>query len=92
MPGRNKTGPRGEGAMTGRRMGDCAGEKGSNSFWGGFGRRRRFGFGGASGYGRNRAFRNETDQPAIEEEIHFLKDRLSWLDGLLHRKDRKEDI
>ncbi len=93
MPGRDKTGPRSEGAMSGRGMGDCAGERGNATFLGGFGfgRRRRFGYGGSAGSGRNRSGRYENDQEALNSEIGFLKKRLSWLEKLLHGKDRKED-
>ena len=58
MPGLNKTGPNGEGPMTGRRMGTCTGNAGSeqpNVPQAGFGR----GLGrGGGGCGRGRGFRN----------------------------------
>ena len=59
MPGGNKTGPLGDGPMTGRRLGNCVGndQPGFNATLGNFGYGygrgfgRRHGWGGQMGYG-----------------------------------------
>lgn len=59
MPAQDKTGPNGQGPMTGRRMGQCAenNQSGNTTLNGGFGRRsergmgRRYGCGNGFGFG-----------------------------------------
>jgi hypothetical protein len=100
MPGFNRTGPNGQGSMTGRRMGDCAGNNyPENSmrfnagrgfgrgFQGGFAGRRGFGMGMGQGF-RNRNFENipvVSDKTIIENEINSLKDQLSFLEDKLSK-------
>ncbi len=90
MPGFDRTGPLGRGAMTGRRMGYCANvseEAGvfrGRGFGAGYGRGR--GFGRGFGYGRN--FYNQelsdvSEKTILENEINTLKDQLMSLEKQL---------
>ena len=61
MPGLDKTGPNGQGAMTGRKMGICAGNENAgqqNVPPAGLGLGLGRGFGRGGGRGRGRGFRN----------------------------------
>lgn len=91
MPGRNRTGPQGQGARTGRGLGDC-GETAVNPEGAGFGRGRGMGGGGGMGRGRGqgrgrgfgRSFGPQAgddsaavqSQSDLEKEIEDLKKRL----------------
>ncbi len=101
MPRGDRTGPLGQGPMTGRRMGDCAETENVGSGFGygrgffsrgrGLGYGRGFGF----GYGRRFGFFGRVDEPvtdeeAIKGEINFTKNRLSFLESLL-RKNKSEE-
>ncbi len=99
MPAGDRTGPNGDGPMTGRRMGYCTGDdaNGYRTGFFGFGRGRGRGFrsGGGGGMGRFfGSFRNTGNQVSnlenIEEEVSFLKSRLKDLeDFLVKSKDKK---
>lgn len=84
MPGFDKTGPTGEGPMTGRRMGACAGqERDGRPFGGGFGFRNRGagrGFGRRQGFGRG--YMSNPDQ-SLQNEISQLRKRLGDLESML---------
>ena len=99
MPGFNRTGPNGQGSMTGRRMGDCASndnpEDGGRFNAGrGFGRGFQGGFAGRRGMGMGQGFRNRnfenipvvSEKTIIENEINSLKDQLSFLEKQLSNK------
>ena len=99
MPGFDRTGPLGQGPMTGRRRGWCADdEPGSTGYGWGFGRglgRGRFGGwgrGGGLGFGRGFGFfgygRNPeaSDEESVKNEINFLKNQISWLEKMLGKK------
>lgn len=90
MPGRDRTGPLGQGEMTGRGLGPCNGE--NTGFYGsglgcglgrGLGRgiRRGVGMGFASrrGFGRYTAgfTGTKTDQELLAEEKNWLESRLN---------------
>ena len=89
MPSGDGTGPWGEGSMTGRRAGFCAGFEAPgfiNSFRrGGFGRGGRFGRGRGRGFGRRIVERYyprpyyPTRPIRKEDELTFLKDEVSIL-------------
>ena len=99
MPRGDKTGPGGLGPMTGRRMGYCAGNDGSEFFQNskfGFGLGRGYGGGqgkrkGHHGFGRNQVQSenqemNTPDQKSlIENEIEILKKQLSFLENELKK-------
>lgn len=104
MPGGNRTGPHGDGPMTGRRMGYCVSNNnpGSENFPGGYG----YGFGRGRGFGRgmgygfrhgNRDFANEITQNVskeslLENEARILKEQLASLEKQLSDiKKKKED-
>ncbi|MDA3952031.1 MAG: DUF5320 domain-containing protein [Bacteroidales bacterium] len=81
MPRNDKSGPAGLGPLTGRRLGNCAGNTNleSNSLFG-FGRGMRNGNG--RGFGRNSAYsvnQNFSTKEAIESEMNVLKEQLSNL-------------
>ncbi len=91
MPGLNKTGPSGQGPLTGRRMGLCAGNENDNTGFGwGMGRGFRGGrFGGGErGRGSGRGFgffgfgrgRETPDNESVENEINSLKSQISFLE------------
>ena len=82
MPGRDRTGPSGEGSMTGRRMGDCRQEPGGQGRnRGGAGRRQGRsgrGLGGGQGRGRGQGFGGRWDNAAAQPgaEIGPWSDRM----------------
>jgi len=85
MPGRDKTGPMGQGPMTGRRMGTCSGENAAaypqERGWG-FGRGRRFrGRGRGFGFGFGFGFGPHGSGAGIstESEMALLRDQISQL-------------
>ena len=99
MPGGDRTGPAGEGPMTGRRIGYCVGNDHPGFVylhpnWGrGYGRGFRGGFGHERGFGfgfRRRdgnfyleSIPNVSEKTMIENEIRILKDQLSSLEKQL---------
>ncbi len=96
MPGGDRTGPNGNGPMTGGRMGYCKDDNsntgtGQNYGYGrGGGREQSFGFGRGVGLGFRRgagfyAGRNSPEQYGgtnLMKEIDVLKDRLSLLEKM----------
>ncbi len=90
MPGFDRTGPLGRGAMTGKRMGYCANaadETGvfrGRGFGAGYGRGR--GFGRGFGYGRgfyNQGIADVSEKTILENEVNTLKDQLVFLEKRL---------
>lgn len=90
MPGFDRTGPHGRGAMTGRRLGYCANVSDEASalrgrvYGAGYGRRRDF----ARGFGYGRNFYNHgltdvSEKTILENEINTLKDQLVSLEKRL---------
>lgn len=86
MPGMNKTGPMGNGPMTGRRMGLCSGGKNYGAFCG---RSMGRGFGNGAGFARGRGFgfnQNlcfNVQQTTPEQEEQFLKEQKEFLQSEL---------
>lgn len=83
MPGRDMTGPQGQGPMTGRGLGRCAGNTG---FTPGMGRRRGQQAGMGLGLGRRRGAGwaanagnaiAVNEKQTLEEQAQLLEDRLS---------------
>jgi hypothetical protein len=82
MPGRDGTGPRGVGPVTGWGLGPCVNEETERGYGrgrrGGFGRRARYGM----GYGNPRGGGRWSEMPTVsrkellEDEIGFLKQQL----------------
>jgi len=100
MPRGDRTGPNGQGPMTGRRMGNCVGNyvPGFNNNFGGiagFGRGMRNGFGRGfnqgfgRGMGRNFAFENQnlSNKEVIERELDALKSQMEYLESELKKLD-----
>ncbi len=100
MPGFNRTGPNGQGSMTGRRMGNCANsnfQENDERFNAGrgFGRGFQRGFTGKRGMGmgfrhgfRNQNFENipeVSEKTIIKNEINTLKNQLSLLEEKLSK-------
>ncbi len=84
MPRRDGTGPMGQGAMTGRGLGNCESEnKAVYGMGRGFGCSRRSGFGRGNGRSRKRMNAGFTDQELLEEEKAFLQNRLNQIEELL---------
>lgn len=87
MPRGDKTGPMGNGSMTGRRMGNCAEDNNSRfGFFGrGFGFNRGQGLGSGRNAGRFSGFGNSgvSDKTTLENGIRVLKDQLSSLEKQL---------
>lgn len=82
MPGFDKTGPTGEGPMTGRRMGVCAGQESTGIPGREFGlrfHRRSRGFG--------RGYMAWPEQ-SLNSEIAELNERLRRLESLLADRDK----
>ncbi len=76
MPNFDKTGPAGQGPMTGRGMGACAGVQQS----GGMGRGRGMGFGGGMGGCKRGFFVNS--EVSLEDQEKFLENRLKAVQKL----------
>ena len=97
MPGGDRTGPLGEGAMTGRQLGYGAGFD-SPGFTQriGFGRGRGRGFGLGAGFRNRNFYRNtqpissEPELIQIKEEVGFLKNSLNSLVERLDSMTEKE--
>ena len=90
MPGRNGSGPLGQGALTGREMGVCTGARQSRLFSRrgcgmGFGGRGEngYGIGGGVGYGINGLGGGATDKELLKEERELLKQRMDQIDQSL---------
>ena len=76
MPQGDKTGPQGQGPMTGRGMGICGDNLGRTSFSRGFGRgfnRGSFGGGFGRGFGRGFGFQAGYAQPRILTDVEEKK-------------------
>jgi len=103
MPGGNKTGPRGEGPMTGRRLGFCAGNDrpGFDTTPGnfGYGYGRGFGRGGGMGYGFRHGYGRFMDEPVqnvsketlLENETRILKEQLASVEKQLSELKKRTD-
>lgn len=76
MPGRDRTGPMGQGARTGRGAGDCGGTGRGRGF--GRGRGRRFGFGAGA------------EVPRADDEADRLRAQVEELESRLARLERKD--
>jgi len=95
MPGFDRTGPMGNGPMTGRRRGCCAGNNENlvitaPPFEWGRGRGNnfnRYGFGRGRGFGRY-AFGSGDEKSFLENEIRMLKDQLAALENRLKNKEK----
>jgi len=100
MPGGDRTGPLGEGSMTGRRLGFCAANDEPGAYYGrayGSGRGPGMAFrrGLRGGYGRRLMWQsvplsaNETntqnDEKHLRGEIEDLRDQLSFLENKLSK-------
>lgn len=96
MPRGDKTGPNGQGPMTGRRMGYCVNN--NPAFFGrtGMGRGMRFGFGRGfnSGQGRGLGRRfaysentNYSQKELIKNELEELKTQMEFLESELKKLD-----
>lgn len=81
MPNRDRTGPRGEGAMTGQEMGRCSGNNTGNTrgFGGGFGRGQGR---GGRGWGRGSNFRAQDNNASTLDTI------LGALENILEKLDK----
>jgi hypothetical protein len=91
MPGFDKTGPFGKGAMTGRRLGHCV--KTSNADERGYGRGR--GYRRGLEYGRNLFFKDQIDvseRTILENEIGTLKDKLASLEKMVSELNKNNDV
>ena len=99
MPRGDRTGPRGEGPMTGRRLGFCAGndrpgfEYDQGNFGRGYGRGfgRSYGWRGGSGYGfrhgygrfADEAVQNVSRKTLLENDARILKEQLASIEKQL---------
>jgi len=94
MPRGDGTGPNGQGSMTGRGMGYCAGFNAPGFMNGGFGRGMGRGFGRGRGFGfRARAMQSVPIQPTVitekqekqylEQELGSLKEEMSEIEKRL---------
>ncbi len=85
MPRRDKTGPKGNGRMTGRGMGYCSNDDRSENS------NRRLGFGRGNGNGFRNFFNNRSSDTSekgnLENEIDSLKEQLSSIKEKLFRND-----
>jgi len=103
MPRGDRTGPHGEGPMTGRRLGYCAGNDQSefNSTPGNFGRGygRRHGWGSQMGYGFRHGHgrfveervKNVSDETLLENEARILKEQIASIEKQLSELKKRTD-
>ncbi len=99
MPRGDRTGPQGEGPMTGRRLGDCTGNDqpgfnftpggygygyGRGNRWGG-GRGRGMGYRFGQKYGRftDETIPNVSEETLMENEVRILKEQLASVEKQL---------
>jgi hypothetical protein len=93
MPGYNRTGPMGNGPMTGRGMGSCTGIRYNRAFCGrgmgrsanlgaGFGRGRSLGFNQNINYDV-KPITPEEEKEVLNDQKEFLKSQLSDIDKQL---------
>lgn len=88
MPRADRTGPLGEGPMTGRGLGICAGG-GKPGFFNRMGFGRGFGRGMGRGAGRGfglGAYPSQGESGSLLDEIKALKDKISFLEKELGNK------
>jgi len=91
MPRGDKSGPKGDGPMTGRRMGYCTGnDRPGNEFSGrssgrGFGRGGRFRFGWGNGWFSTANTQNISKEESINNELEILRKRVSSLEKELSK-------
>ena len=99
MPGRDGTGPMGQGALTGRGLGKCL-AVGIPAVAGavaafGFGRRKGFGGGFARGFGKGlgwRAFSSQEEQDELsilKSQAEALKENLDAIQGRIAKLENK---
>lgn len=83
MPGRNGTGPVGQGPLTGRGMGPCGGVNAGGCGWGmGFGRRRGGFF---SGFSSGDPLATKTQEELLKEQKELLQARIDEIDKQLNK-------
>ena len=107
MPRGDRTGPSGNGPMTGRQMGYCAGNNqagymnsGYGNYGRGFGNRRGFGygrgFGRGFGYGRGEGFANanyyDENIPSVSEKTMIENEINSIKDQMSFLEKRLSEI
>lgn len=87
MPGYDRTGPRGQGPMTGRGFGCCGTGRGYRRP--GF---RRFGTGMGAGYGRGnrRAYYYDAPPATVDEEKDMLKEEIEFLKSRLEELEKNQ--
>jgi hypothetical protein len=97
MPGGDRTGPLGQGPMTGRRMGFCSGNEFAGYATGAFGRGLARGFRGGQGrrggfyrfanfgFGQNTEDAKQNRKKSIEDEIDYLKNQINGLEAELKK-------
>ena len=86
MPGRDGTGPMGQGPKTGLGRGNCNDANISNGGWFGFGRGRGRGFGAGRGLGWrwNTSGQYQNEENYLKSSIDFLKNQLKALEDRLN--------
>lgn len=94
MPGGDRTGPNGQGPMTGRGWGFCGGASEPGAGYGGWGRRMRAGWGGRGGRNRGqrggwpmdvemgpRGSRAASTGDAVLDKLEELSERIARLEA-----------
>ena len=85
MPGFDRTGPMGQGPMTGRGLGNCGAGRGVSQGGAVYGRGRGFGFGQGRGFGFGPAAARgyAPAQPAAQDEASWLRNQADALEAEL---------
>lgn len=101
MPGGDKTGPLGNGSMTGKRLGDCTGnepskyEPSSGNFGYGFARRWGMRMGRRFRYGYKHLTietqSNVSEEKLLENEVKILKEHLASIEKQLAELKKKSE-
>ena len=89
MPGGDRTGPMGQGPITGKGLGDCRGFGRGFRRGPGFGRGRGLGFRGGFGNYYDDLSTNVSEDTLIENEIRILKEQLAALENRLSKSKKK---
>jgi len=86
MPGYDRTGPRGQGPMTGGGFGNCATGRGYRRFGAGMG------YGRGTGYGRGnrRAYYYDAPPVTVDEEKDMLKEEMEFLRARLDELEKNQ--
>ena len=91
MPGYDRTGPRGQGQMTGGGFGYCGTGRGyRRPGFRRFGAGVGYGRGAGNGFGHRRAYNYDTPTMSVDEEKDILKEEIEFLRSRLNELEKNQ--